>query len=662
MSNNQAGGTAAIWDRSRTRWLEGNANPADESGLCGHHLRYLACLDCPLTPLDPPADVVAFSYFPVPLIGRSLRQMRGAHPQAFSRLEIVATGIPEGLATSGSERRFTLWLPRVAPQQLLVEPGAGEDGNVVWSAQTSDLAASLIARYVAAMVIGHAVSYAPRRIALDYETPELRSLWSAWINRALEENGRNVIEKYLEQVLCPSVSINARLEQVAPSADVTATGGASAAEVETVRLLGVDIGGTTIKLQCFERRNSRTGHAAWLPIGEAETVSWETFEGHEGVRGRKPDWSASVADGLRDADLLAALVAQRVDREPFVAIGLALAAPVVNGVPAGVSGVLSYFQGVSKWIIEGNPLRLHELDFATAFERCFGVTTVCINDGEADILDDEDDFANARGVSLVLKTGTGVAFAVHVDGRPVGVLGETAKAVVNLCATPQSAPLDQRFPEGVVTEWCAHKSLAKLMPGPAWESVVGDDRGRWLGAQLVAAVDGTTATVASIAEDAELASLCERFVGELNALAGLQDFHAECRRLTTVPVGADPDPSCVFANLVIDQRFAIACAWVLGRWLADAMALAVDLYGADETRLAGGPLSGQTGLYVTRSSELALTAVYGFAVTSDRDESSRVKAASSGRALRLTYPPTRSAQSGPRGAAKAAFAAYLRRR
>jgi hypothetical protein len=67
-----------------------------------------------------------------------------------------------------------------------------------------------------------------------------------------------------------------------------------------------------------------------------------------------------------------------------------------------------------------------------------------------------------------------------------------------------------------------------------------------------------------------------------------------------------------FPELSEEQKFAIGCAWVLGRWLADAIALVVAIYGAEEIRLAGGPLSGSTGLFVTVSVEKALERVYGF--------------------------------------------------
>ena len=54
-----------------------------------------------------------------------------------------------------------------------------------------------------------------------------------------------------------------------------------------------------------------------------------------------------------------------------------------------------------------------------------------------------------------------------------------------------------------------------------------------------------------------------------------------------------------YEDLGDPTKAAVCCAWVLGRWLADAIALAWELFKAREVRLAGGPLSGETGLFVT---------------------------------------------------------------
>jgi len=66
-------------------------------------------------------------------------------------------------------------------------------------------------------------------------------------------------------------------------------------------------------------------------------------------------------------------------------------------------------------------------------------------------------------------------------------------------------------------------------------------------------------------------------------------------------------------------KAAVYCAWLLGRWLADGIALAWELFGAREVRLAGGPLSGKTGIFITLSARRALEEVYGFDLEAAED-------------------------------------------
>jgi len=332
---------------------------------------------------------------------------------------------------------------------------------------------------------------------------------------------------------------------------------------------------------------------------------------------------------------------------------------------------------------------------------------VCLNDGEADIRDgDTVNTASAEGVSLVLKPGTGVAFANHVDGGPLGIPAETAKAVLNLSCETQRLPFDERFQQGVLSEYCSQRAFSTLLPDGMWreipdEAVSGKTRfptaaekGKWLGQGLEAALlntgveDQTTGVGVGLLPDVAL-----RLAQCLETVVDLKNFFDACVEIQSGRQAAkaitvlekEPDKAQQqqiaqdlasrpqdFSGLSPEQKFAVGCAWVLGRWLADAIALAVDLYGADEVFLAGGPLSRKTGLFVTKSAELALRDVYGLDVLSVEDPdhpgaqvfAQGVRAVGHHRQVRrlkLVYPPEESSESGPRGAAKAAFDEYLRR-
>jgi hypothetical protein len=127
-----------------------------------------------------------------------------------------------------------------------------------------------------------------------------------------------------------------------------------------------------------------------------------------------------------------------------------------------------------------------------------------------------------------------------------------------------------------------------------------------------------------------------------------------------------------YVSLSGPEKAAIRCADILGRWLADAIALVWELHRPNEIRLAGGPLSGKTGIFVALSARKALEAAYAFDVELHRPslvQGSATAPIGGGvapvhgvreiRKLILVFPSEDSGEGGPKGAALAAFSRHL---
>ena len=657
-------GVLGISESGATEWSE--TSPALER--FGRLLEATLAVHCQVTRTDgfDPAP-----YAPTPLIGQVLRQMREVHPECFTRLEIVCNGI-KAAKSAGAEKRhvFPVWLPRRAEQiksnPMLPGPEEGENlAPDLWCAQArpAQHPEFFIARYVAAMVMAHAVSFAPRDITLDFGESEQRAIWSHLIERALLENGGCVIQSYLEQVRCEPGALFSHLQHHPPAPMADALSRRRLAAANPTSVLGVDIGGTAIKAQLFRVTAEKGASDVSFSSVPESIVEFNWGELETAETGPRASWGLSKEYGLESPAVIIekAIAKSNATCEAYhcVAAGIAVAAPVSHGSPAAIGTLISYFKNFSKHAADGNPVQIHRLDF-TASVRARGWSAVCLNDGDADLRDGADDVAaTGDGLTLVLKAGTGVAFGVYLDGQPLGYVSETSKAILNLCATPDvKDKYAVRFPRGVIGEYCSKKVLDLDRRSSTLPTSVTD--GRALNTLLTKALQ-----------------LHNHLQGEpqIEGPVPLRDLvkaasAARDQRIGHSVVGNSAPQSEEPASLHSELWSAVYAASILGRWLADAIALSVDLFGAREVRLAGGPLSGSTGLFVTAAAETALERVYGFDVervlrpTANSDDLQRRQGAVrphplSVRRLRLIYPPEASAETGPRGAAKEAFDRYV---
>lgn len=676
------------------------------------------------------------TYYPAPLIGHVLNTMCDTCSESFSALHIVARDLGLAGKTITATRVYTVWLPRYKPKFERTEPPAGNEtltspiylkhGNTpendendetigLWAPVYDHNPDALVARYVAALMIGVAVSYAPRELVLDFMSKYARKFWGPLVASAFELNGGPLMQTYVEQVRARRAMTDAtgRTHTIDIIPIIRDKERWAAEASKPAKILGIDIGGTAIKAGVFEISKS-TNPDRVLQFEPCRTTSlaWDQLNAVDIPR-----------------NIITVLIKKLKIADDLTAVGISLAAPVSDHTPVGISRVMGKL-GYTSYIWEGNPLEIHELDFVKITQDTFKNKTlpvVVLNDGAADIRDSVEDVSpRGGGFSVVFKEGTGVAVAIYEDGKPVPLLAEMAKAPLNVCSGIQKRVPAERFPKGVLSEFCSKRAFAALFLPHAWkvpETLESEDKlndvcGEFLGMMLEGALSEEMAdsceTLTKVLEKNFVGLKCESKLVLKKVRNQLQKFwdkagdsnlkklYEEAHRINRQRVyfmkekllhhmaktgkssgsRLDAGSGCeiTFSMGLIprkwkeevsdDEKMAIAAAWVLGCWLADALAFIRVIYDVREIRLAGGPLSGKTGIFVTRAAVRALEEVYGFDIVVPKTPSEGelfehghdTVVGYRHRQLKrliLGYPPEMSAEGGPRGAAKAAFDGYL---
>jgi len=696
------------------------------------------------------------SYFPTPLIGLILRQMHDLRPDEFTPLHILSRGIGgKSVTDKNAENQFTAWLPIPSSEIRNILPSEIEPEKIyIWddpSARSTTItlpaAEKMIARYVAAMVIGKAVSFAPKEIILDYYSSCVRKYWGKLIDRAIFENGGKLMEIYSTELGCePSIfnqidvlktfpvsplsdAIQNRVDNHHIPQNITSPPCQENRELPKIFdlkkqfILGIDIGGTGIKLGKFNIDSLR-GLADSITINK--TIETKTIEDMR----QGSIWTVH--------DLVNFLKTSNPEffESDLIAIGVSLAAPVglETGRPTGTCNVLNKLFGTEKSIAKANPIDLHKIDFETALSSIFTNKPVVkiLNDGTADIKDGEDITALfgkevkprgthiQEGVTVELKAGTGIAVAVYKDGSQWDISAESAKAILNLMTYPQITnpegeilTPEERFQQGVVSNYCSKNGIKRLTdylvfskgkhtdafnnPGFVIGSLLGDLllEDLWEGKtpnESYPSPETQSGFEKNLQEFDKISECLNKLyirawqINQLHLAVDtgnlVHDYReALLRKLRTkfdtikqpkLTPNAKIEPVKSYSQLTDFEKYAIGSAWVLGGWLADAIALVAEIFDAREVRLAGGPLSGATGIFVVASAEKALQDVYGYdlEVVWDTKQDGggifqpipitrhRIREM---KLLRLIFPPANkdSSGSGARGAAKAAFESWV---
>ncbi len=466
-------------------------------------------------------------YFPSPLVGHILHAYRDFSPNEFIALHIIGQQPRTLAAKAAGDVQFTVWLPHYVPT-IGNDPADDSRPPEIWNEKHDGEPDARIARYAAAMMIGMLVSFAPRRLVLDYlcDDNETRK-WKELIAAAFEQNGGPLMRLYIEQVRarraeCDTVGTTVP-EALLPrdigcrwefwAADIGIGIGNNDSEASArLQILGIDAGGTSIKFDEFEVKwdydhHSRTGGVLSGPIllagsgsisgsgsifwsdldqpsdGTASAVkelfkrvrrsvqsppNGEASSAPEGSKQQVPKGSKPASESPPDREDSLVTEGSKPDYKEFNAVGIAYPGPIADGVPVGVSGVLRADKlHYTTLIAEGNPHKLHQLDFAQSAKDVKLLKTAVVtvlNDGEADILASETNSREGEeGIHLVLKEGTGVAYAVFEDGVLMERTAETAKAILNLHAGPPPRK-DNPFQQGALSGFVSKNKLESLLP------------------------------------------------------------------------------------------------------------------------------------------------------------------------------------------------------
>jgi hypothetical protein len=668
-------------------------------------------------------------YFPAPLIGLTLQRLRDLKAECFTPLRIICSGIAgQPVNDSRWTNQFTIWLPTKIEEQKIEEQ---LKHDYIWDAPDIECVKhrlpkiiDIIARYVAAVVVGRAVSFAPKEILLDYYSEETRNQWGQLIDSAIAENGGPVMEIYATQIGCePSkfrrLDVLKKNVSISPSADASKYIYAEGSDLNDKRIIGIDIGGTTVRLASFPIRDL---YNMQMQPSKLVTIPKETIENErtKGSGGAKTKWTAQ--DFVKFLKEHSSKESFFLDDRDIVAIGVSLAAPVGKntGRPLATSGPLGAYFGVESLVAKANPIEIHKIDLENALsETAAGGKRVVkvINDGDADIKDTETPISksNVEGVTVELKAGTGIAVAVRRDGDIWELNAESAKAILNLLVSPdlRNSP-EERFQQGCLGGYCSKNGIKRLTDYILFTNNEDENfknPGKYIGSILEKLIENPQENLSDISAQInkglfeEHIEAFKNIKNDLNAIYNRALLIYQLRKSVQSGAEADeqrlklvkalgnlsgsqesqfsPDPGDAknqttvltlpmqFNGMNDLQWFALGCAWKLGRWLADAIALIVDIFDAREVCLAGGPLSGATGLFITASAETALVDIYGFDLEVEWANGqsgdgrfqpiqiSRYRIRDTKR-LRLRYPPESGSDiSGARGAAKAAYESWI---
>ncbi len=564
-------------------------------------------------------------YYPVPLVGRLLTVLNRACPLRFTVLRLRPRNLPPPVAAQPQlNRPFTVFLPRLSAKHV----AGKEDIEICW----------LVSRYVAAMVINLEVSLGPQRVDLDYFSEQAETFWDLWIARALEHKAHHAILSYLE--IWHSAPCSAGPVEIIPSVRPSPEVG-SAAEIEGRKAIGIDIGATEIKCGLFGVEVSDTAAGGSRPRVGAQIATSQFPTQPPG---------GSYADARDFADY----VLKRLENQPDVswfesllAVGIGWPGAVHDdGSIGGPSGLIKKFSGFENW--PGQPVsaqELRRLNVLEAFESKLArrvEKVVVLNDGDADVKSREeprDLMGLSDSVALVLKAGTGTACGVYAGSQPVPLLAEAGKIVLDLeKGTLPEQPAAKvivspgKYPKGLLNDYCSAKTLP-----------------RYVAAKLKL----SDAQVENLKLEAHE-------VGYFLATRDQRESWEVFKRIKQERIRKLTDEGV--PTVVKD------CARIAGCRLGDAIAMLVTVFRCSEVRLAGGPLSGETGRLLAAQARTRLREVYGFDVVDRIPGEMEVldaHALSEIRKIRVLLPKSSSGgkqapQAGALGAARAALEEAIR--
>ncbi len=341
-----------------------------------------------------------------------------------------------------------------------------------------------IARYVPAYVLNGVVSGVVFSCDVGLDSLAATEAGEFWRDRINEEYAANhfdvLLGKYLDDYL--ETPGHVRLGEVSVRGDelsdeehaspnllaelrqlVDAECDGASSKRTGVPLLGVDIGGTFVKMGFFELRAVGRGGVK-LRASSGDTLR---------VLTAKPAADRySSAEEFCERFATEALHRQRsMKLPPARAVGLSWPGPVRANAVRGTSGILRLFPELTRDIVSNDIRKIMNLDIPKHTRRSLGAqcSVAMANDGDCHALGVlYDIFRQAAGSPsgpgddatwVVIKAGTGTAGAVLENGQLRDGLMEFGKLLVNLAYTPSRT---MKFPEGLGNLHCSGRTLPAL--------------------------------------------------------------------------------------------------------------------------------------------------------------------------------------------------------
>lgn len=394
---------------------------------------------------------------PVPYVDRLLRALHRDHPDHFCLMTLRWSAPVNDKFTV---KAFVLPLPLKAPTKGELDSAVGKTNSSEpdwWSARL------VVARYAAAAWVNLRMLLGPGRLEVEFMNGQLGNKIDAdlskkwikavrWVQKA---DNHETLRAYLLQVGC---------HRYLDLADQPIDGGIrNQTGVTPTYLLGIDIGGTSIKWQLFKHHVNNDSVEEW-PFIKHANGSLPTDPGRKYKDGDDfcNEVYKKIASDLQKLDI-------KIDPKNLC-VGVTWPGPV-RGEPgreyvAGTSGICGKFEKLSSTITDNSPSGIHRLKIREGFVSRFECYVRLINDGDGHVNAamsglGKDSAPVKRLMVVVAGTGTALGLIEHSEIAPF--LNEIGKMIINLVEPFLSyQPRGGNFPAGVANQLFSEKTNPQL--------------------------------------------------------------------------------------------------------------------------------------------------------------------------------------------------------
>lgn len=605
-------------------------------------------------------------FLPVPYVDQLLRVLHRERPEKSDKFCLMMLRWSAPVNDKFTVRAFALPLPLIAPSIVDLE-GAVQEGpsspRKWWSAKL------VVARYAAAAWVNLRMLLGPGRLEVEFMDKQLgkkidsiyADSWIKAIEWVQQQDNHETLRAYLLQVGCHRYLHLAEQPIDSGIRDRTGLKPPTGVNPSPLYLLGIDIGGTSIKWQLFTPSRPDDKGVESLKLEEIPDLkgSLPTDKGtkyadgkafcdyifshiHDKIQTYNKDQEEKRSSDLKKEPCVGAAEApaQSIDVEKLC-VGVTWPGPV-RGEPgreyvAGTSAICGKIEKLSSTITDNSPEGIHRLRIRENFVALFGHYVRLINDGDGHVKAAQARLEKKAGTVkrlMVVVAGTGTALGLIEYGAMTPFLNEIGKMIINLVEPFLKYQTKQgNFPAGVANQLFSQKTNPQIA-SDLLKLPMSNREVSWLW-NLSQDIDYEMGST-SIEEWEK-----ETFANLPAQLTWLIE-NKECKdRLRTVRK----------AQLLKDANKNAAELLERASWLAaDLIAMCADILKADAVYLSGGPLT-VIGEDLQKGAKKHLNEFYGFE-TDPSDE---------GHAMRnLTFLPFEAGETNAaEGAARAAWETFF---